>query len=426
MTYRRGWVALLIFTIVIINYMDRIALSVASKSIAAEFSFSPIQMGYLLSAFLWTYVLCLIPFGLLVETVGAKRMVGGGIALWSAATAATAVTAGFASILGARLVMGASEATTYPACGRVIREWFPEKERGMMTTLFNGGSSAGPAIGAVATAALVSSFGWRIAFVVLGAIGFVWLAAWQLWYGQPERVAWLTVGEKNKIVAERNGDSGAATIEDAPPSSLRYLLSQQSVWGLVITQGCLVYTAYLFLTWLPAYLQSTRELTTMNTGYLTAAPYLATIILSLMITRISDRTLSSAAIQAGKRRNFIVGMALLSTLILLAPVVRELWQLLAILVLVLTGSTTGAGLNFTLASDLLRSPRDVSRVIAITAFGGNSFGLIAPIITGYIVAGSGGYTWTFRIAAALLLCGAITTLLMTRKTIQPQYRSVPA
>ena len=207
LTYRRGWVVLLIFTIVIINYMDRIALSVASRPIATEFGFSPIQMGYLFSAFLWTYVLCLIPFGFLSETVGAKRMVGSGIAIWSAATAATAATAGFASILSARLVMGASEATTFPACGRVIRDWFPEKERGMVTTLFNGGSSAGPAIGAVAVAALVSSFGWRIAFAVLGAIGFVWLAVWQAWYGQPEQVAWLAVAEKDKIVAERNGDS---------------------------------------------------------------------------------------------------------------------------------------------------------------------------------------------------------------------------
>src|SRR5580658_7688391 len=152
LTYRRGWISLLLFAVVIINYMDRIALSVASKSIAAEFGFSPIQMGYLFSAFLWTYVLCLIPFGLLGETVGAKRMVGSGIAIWSAATAATAATAGFVSILSARLVMGASEATTFPACGRVIRDWFPEKERGMVTTLFNGGSSAGPAVGAVAAA----------------------------------------------------------------------------------------------------------------------------------------------------------------------------------------------------------------------------------------------------------------------------------
>jgi len=421
MTHRRAWIALLIFTAVIINYIDRIALSVAAKPIVAEFGFSPVQMGYLFSGFLWTYVVCLVPLGLLVERIGAKRMVGGGIAIWSAATALTAATGGFASILAARLVMGASEATTFPACGRVIRDWFPERERGLVTTLFNGGSSAGPALGAVITAALVSSFDWRTAFVVLGAVGFVWLAAWLVWYGRPEEVAWLPAAEKQKILAERNGKEESATTEHPPASSLGYLLSQTSIWGLVITQACLVYTAYLFLTWLPTYLQSTRELSTMNTGYLTAIPYLVTVILGLTVARISDRMLTSADIQAGRRRNFIAAMAALALLILLAPVVGSLWQLLVVLTLVLTGSNTGAGLNFTLASDLLRNPRDVSRVIAITAFGGNLFGLIAPIITGYIVAGTGGYTWAFRIAAALLLCGCMATLTLTRKPIKPQF-----
>jgi ACS family glucarate transporter-like MFS transporter len=420
MTHRRAWIALLIFTAVIINYIDRIALSVASKPIAAEFGLTPIQMGYLFSGFLWTYVVCLIPLGLLVERVGAKRMVGGGIAIWSAATALTAATTGLVSIFAARLVMGASEATTFPACGRVIRDWFPERERGLVTTLFNGGSSAGPALGAIIVAALVSSFDWRTAFVVLGLIGFVWLAFWMKWYGAPDQVSWLPDVERLKILSERDGERTTEAATDPAPSSLGYLLSQRSVWGLVITQACLVYTAYLFLTWLPTYLQSTRELSTMNTGYLTAIPYLVTMVLGLIIARFSDRSLSSEAIRAGRRRYFIAAMALLSTTILLAPVVDGLLPLLVVLTIVLTGSTTGAGLNFTLASDLLRNPRDVSRVIAITAFGGNFFGLIAPIITGYVVSGTGGYTWAFRIAAALLVCGAIATLTLARKPIEPQ------
>ena len=181
MTHRRIWIALLIFLAVIINYMDRIALSIAAKPLVAEFGFTPVQMGYLFSGFLWTYVVCLVPLGVLVERIGAKRMVGGGIAIWSAATALTAATSGFAAIITARLVMGASEATTFPACGRVIRDWFPERERGLVTTLFNGGSTAGPAIGAIATAALVTSFDWRTAFIVLGVLGFIWLAAWLIW-----------------------------------------------------------------------------------------------------------------------------------------------------------------------------------------------------------------------------------------------------
>jgi ACS family glucarate transporter-like MFS transporter len=366
-------------------------------------------------------VVCLIPLGLLVERIGAKQMVGGGIAIWSAATALTAATTGLVSIFAARLVMGASEATTFPACGRVIRDWFPERERGLVTTLFNGGSSAGPALGAIIVAALVSAFDWRTAFVVLGVIGFVWLAFWWKWYGEPDKVSWLPDSERRKILAERNGERTPQAVEDPAPSSLGYLLSQTSVWGLVVTQACLVYTAYLFLTWLPTFLQSTRELSTMNTGYLTAIPYLVTMICGLVIARVSDRSLSSHALQSGRRRNFIAAMAVLSTAILLAPVVGELWQLLAVLTVVLTGCTTGAGLNFSLASDLLRNPRDVSRVIAITAFGGNSFGLIAPIITGYVVSATGGYTWAFRVAAVLLVCGAIATLTLTRKSIEPQY-----
>ena len=420
MTYRRGWIALLIFTVVIINYIDRIALSVAAKPIVAEFGFSPVQMGYLFSGFLWTYVVCLVPLGLLVERIGAKNMVGGGIAIWSTATALTAATGGFVSILLARLAMGASEATTFPACGRVIREWFPERERGFVTTLFNGGSSAGPAIGAILTAVLVTAFDWRTAFIVLGAIGFVWLAAWWMWYGSPEQVNWLAKVEQTKILSERNGE-GADTSQAPQPSSLGYLLSQRSVWGLVVTQACLVYTAYLFLTWLPTYLQSTRELSTMNTGYFTAVPYLVSVIFGVIIARTSDRLLSSASVQVGRRRNFIAAMAILAMLILLAPLVGNIWQLVCVLTLVLTGSNTGAGLNFTLASDLLRNPRDVSRVVAITAFGGNLFGLIAPIITGYVVSGTGGYAWAFRIAAVLLFCGCLATLLMTRQPIKPQH-----
>jgi ACS family glucarate transporter-like MFS transporter len=377
-------------------------------------------MGYLFSGFLWTYVVCLIPLGLLVERIGARNMVGGGIVIWSTATALTAATGGFVTILLARLVMGASEATTYPACGRVIRDWFPERERGFVTTLFNGGSSAGPALGAIVTAALVSSFDWRVAFIVLGALGFVWLVAWLIWYGSPEQVAWLPEVERTKILAER-GSAGAGASQGPPPSSLGYLLGQRSVWGLVMTQACLVYTAYLFLTWLPTYLQSTRELSTMNTGYLTAIPYLITVVLGVTIARASDRMLSSEDIRAGRRRNFIAAMAILAMLILLAPLVDSLWQLLFVLTLVLTGATTGSGLNFTLASDLLRNPRDVSRVVALTAFGGNLFGLISPIITGYVVAATGGYIWAFRIAAVLLLCGCLATLGMTRRPIQPQY-----
>jgi ACS family glucarate transporter-like MFS transporter len=419
---RRVWIAVFLFTLVIINYMDRVALSVAAKPIAAEFGLSPVAMGYLFSSFLWTYVLCLVPIGMLVERTGTKRMIGGGIALWSLATMATGLAWSFGSVLAARLVMGASEATSFPASGRVIRDWVPEKERGVVTTLFNGGSSAGPAFGALITSALVALFDWRIAFFVLGAVGFVWLAAWLRWFDQPERASWLSTAERDLILRERNGEAGH--VDAPPPSSLRYLLSQPTVWGLVVTQACVVYTAYLFLTWLPSYLQSTQSLSMGGTGLYTALPYLLTMILGLLVARFSDRSLSSAAVQAGGRRRFVAAMALLPLVLLMAPSATSMWQLMVILTLVLTGATTASGLNFALTSDLLRNPRDISRAMSIVAFGGNSFGLAAPIITGYIVGATGGYTWAFRVAALLLVCGAATTLLFTRRPIPAENETV--
>jgi ACS family glucarate transporter-like MFS transporter len=233
-------------------------------------------------------------------------------------------------------------------------------------------------------------------------------------------VTWLNDAERSKILAERNGNA-TNTLQAPPPSSVAYLLSQRSVWGLVTTQACLVYTSYLFLTWLPTFLQSTHELTTMNTGYLTAVPYLITVVLGVTIARLSDRILSSADVRSGGRRNFIAAMAVLAMLVVIAPIIDSLWQLLFVLALVLTGTNTGSGLNFTIASDLLKNPRDVSRVVAITAFGGNLFGLISPIITGYVVAGTGGYAWAFRIAAALLFCGCLATLSLTRRPIEAQF-----
>ncbi len=425
MTRRRAWIAALIFMAVVINYIDRIALAVAAKPIASEFHLSPIALGYFFSGFLWTYVACLVPLGLAVEKFGAKRMTGGGIAIWSAATVATAAATGFLSMLIARLAMGASEATSFPAGGRVIRDWFPERERGLVTTLFNGGSTAGPAIGALAGAALVSHFGWRVEFVVLGLLGFAWLVVWMIWYDEPEAAPWLPAAERATILAERNGHAEAETVHQPRPSSLGYLVSQRSVWGLVLTQACLVYTAYLFITWLPSFLQSTRALSILAAGAMTSIPYFVTLVLGLGIARISDRALSSEAVQAGRRRSFVAAMALISLAIVFAPGMSGLAQLLIVLTLVLTGSTAGAGLNFTLANDLTRNPRDVPRIIAITAFGGNLFGLIAPIITGYVIAATGGYVWAFRIAALLLACGALITLTMTRAPIAGEHEAAP-
>src|SRR5271163_3908710 len=205
--FRRGWIYALTLALITINYMDRVALGVVAKSVRGEFGLSPVEMGYLFSSFLWTYVIFILPVGIMLDRYSARNINSIGIALWSLAMAATAGVWSFGSLIAARMVMGAGEATSIPSCGRIVREWMPAQERGVANAFWSAGSFLGPALGAVIVAAITSAWGWRAAFVILGVLGFVWLACNLIWFDRPEKVSWLSNEERKKILKERSAGS---------------------------------------------------------------------------------------------------------------------------------------------------------------------------------------------------------------------------
>jgi len=417
MNFRRGWVCLFLFTLTTINYADRVALSVAATPVREEFGLSQVQMGYLLSSFLWTYVFCLIPVGLLVDRFGGKLVNGLGIGLWSAATVLTGFAPNFLFMLGTRMVMGMGESTSWPASNRIIREWFPASERGLANGIFGAGAAAGPAIGAIVISYLVAAFGWRTGFIAAGSVGFIWLLAWVLLFDRPERVGWLGETERQKIIHERDGSRDAGVVE---ASSLGYLLRQRSVWGLFLTQGTEVYGGYMLLTWLPSYLQQAKGLSIMNAGLLTAVPFALASLFGIALGRISDWVLTPEAVQAGRRRTMIAVMLVGVSTILVVPLIDQLWVIVVILAFVRSLGLAGSALNFALVTDLVRSRADIGKVTAITVVGGNSFGVMAPIVTGYIIALTGSFDRAFIVAGLLPLAGAAATFLMTRSPIEPR------
>lgn len=424
MSWRRGWISLFLFTLAMINYVDRVALSVASKPIAEEFGLSPVVMGYLFSSFLWTYLLFLMPMGILVDRFGTKVVNAAGITLWSAATMFTGAAWNYFSLIATRLVMGIGEATTFPAGGRVVREWIPVGERGITNAIFLAGTQAGPAVGALLVAWIVSEIGWRGSFVVVGAVGFVWLIAWLIWFDVPERARWLGAEERAKILRERDAETHALE-QRTKPTRVLSLLRTRTMWGLALAEGCAVYTQYLFLTWLPSYLQTTKHLTIVKTGLFTAVPYAGAALLGIGLGRISDRILTRDAVGQGRRRSMGVVMMLSSAVILFTPFVDNTWLLLALFTLSLTGMATAISLNFSLVNDLLRNPEDSGKAMSILIIGGNSFGIAAPIVTGYVIQATGSYNWAFGIAGLLLVTGATILLTMTRTPIDISQRSAP-
>jgi MFS family permease len=313
--------------------------------------------------------------------------------------------------------MGMGESTSWPASNRIIREWFPASERGFANGIFGAGSAAGPAIGAIVISYLVASLGWRTGFIAAGSVGFIWLLAWVLIFDQPDRVRWLSTTERQKILRERDG--GRDTAEVAA-SSLAYLLRQRSVWGLFLTQGTEVYGGYMLLTWLPSYLQQAKGLSVMNAGMLTAVPFALASLFGILLGRVSDWVLTPEAVHAGRRRTMIAVMLVGVAAILAVPLIDQLWIIVLILAFVRSLGLAGSALNFALVTDLVRSRADIGKVTAVTVVGGNSFGLMAPIVTGYIIGLTGSFDRAFVIAGLLPLAGAAATLLMTRKPIEPQ------
>ncbi|WP_213989257.1 MFS transporter [Sodalis sp. dw_96] len=418
MHYKRGWIAVFLFSLTMINFMDRIALSIAATPIAKDLKLSAVDMGYLFSAFIWGYAIFLIPVGYMVDRYGTKKMIGIGILVWSAATALTGVVTGFTQLIMMRLIMGIGESVSNPAGAKVIRQWIPASERGMTTAIFNSGSYAGPAVSSIILGTLVALYGWHISFVVAGALGFIWLLAWLIFFNSPQKAKWLGEEERTYILSNLSNNNNPSQSTDERSQGLIALMKTPTLWGIAITQGCNVYTQYLFLTWLPSYLQATMNLDIRHTGVYSAVPYATSVILCIFIGHLSDKYLRKGGVGTGKRRSAVALSLLTGATILFVPFTTNPTIILIILSVALTGVASATPLNHSLLNDLLPTPKDVAKGIAFIVVVGNIFGMGAPIITGYVVQMSNSYNWAFGIAGLLLLVGISVVMTMTRKPME--------
>jgi MFS family permease len=414
---KRSLIALFLFSLTAINYVDRLALSMAAKPIAGEFGLSPVAMGYLFASYLWAYVLVSIPMGMLVDRFGAKRVAGLGIAVWSAATAVTGMGLNYFMLMASRFVMGGGEAVTNPSGARIIREWFPAAERGTINALFNAGAFAGPALSAVVVGYLIQVAGWRVAFMGAGALGLIWLVPWLIWYGPPERVSWLSATERDTIVAAR-GMANAQVMDRSGAAGLGALLRTRTMWGLALIGGADAYCSYLFLSWLPTYLQTARHMTLGTTSLATAVPYVTAFVISITVAQTSDRFLKGGGVKSGRRRFFIAGSSLTAAgLIASVPFVDSVPVLLAMIGVAIGCIATNTSQVFALTSDLLPNPKDIGKAMGFEVAAANVIGFMSPIVTGHIVGWTDSFNAAFVVAGFMMLVGMSSALFVANKEI---------
>ena len=420
-TGKRCYIAVFLFFNLFINYMDRINLSVAAPVIAKRFQWNPAIMGVVFSAFMWTYIICLIPWGSLADHIGVRKVNAFSVSLWSISAMFTGATMGFGSMLASRLALGVGEAASFPASGKVVRQWFPASERGLATAIFNAGTFAGPAVSAPIVAWLVLHAGWRLSFVITGAAGLVWVLLWLKMFHVPAECSWLPEAERDYLLGETAGKIPRGGTGPAQPtqgrSAVLLLISRSTMWGLFITQGCCAYTMYLFLFWLPSYLVQARHMQLMKASWFTAVPYLVSVVLGILIGKLSDSMLTAEAVKQGKRRTLLIIFILLSSVVLLTTLVSNQWMVLALISMSLTCISSALTLNIAMNNDLVWNPNRAGTALAIQIISGNLFGLLAPILTGFIVKATGSFDSAFYLAGALLFLGAGASLALTRRPL---------
>lgn len=388
---------------VLINYFDRISLSVAGPQLERAFDLTPVDLGVLFSAFFWSYALLQIPVGVVLDRFGVTRIGRWSAFLWSAAQALTALAGGFAGIFLARLLLGIAEAPSFPASSKATGYWFPRAERAFSTALYDVGAKFSNVIGVPLVALAVVGLGWRWGFGVVAALSFVYFVVFRWMYRDPSQHPNLTREEREYLAA------GGAEPEGQPSGTtvgvLGYLLGTRKVWGLVIGFGAYGYSFNLFLTWLPDYLVRTMHRSILTSAGFAAIPWACASVADLfvggwlidfLVGRGRDPTrVRKAVLLIG----MCTGLAVLGATATARPGVALVWISIA-----LAGLSAAAPVAWSLPS-LIAPKGGVGAVGGIMNFSNNMMGVVAPIVTGFIVERTHSFVDVFLVAGLVLMAG---------------------
>lgn len=413
---RRRWrIAALLGAGVLINYFDRVNLSVAHDALHSEFGISNAGFGYLLSAYVWTYAALQLPVGVILDRFGVRVVGRISAFLWSVASFAAAAAPGIGSFFGARLLLGIGEAPTFPANAKAIGLWFPAQERSTATAIFDAAAKFASAIGIPLIGAALIGFGWRISFALTGVISLLYFIAFYFIYRDPEDDKELSAAELQFI--RQNDLPGQTHSDEKNPAPLGYLLRQPKVLGLVMGFAAYNYCFYLFLTWLPSYF-STLHIDLQHSLAFTSIPWLFGTITDLFVGGwLVDALIRKGHDQSTVRKTVLVvgtvlGLAVAGAMFTQSPRVAVFWISIS-----LGGLSAAAPVGWSLPS--LIAPRDsVGKVGGILNFGNQLAGIAAPIATGYFAGPANSFSRAFAAAAVILVIGICGYLFLLGK-IEP-------
>ncbi|QND84500.1 putative MFS-type transporter [Chromobacterium vaccinii] len=400
--WRIGW---LLGIGILVNYFDRISLSVAAPQLQQEFGLSNGELGLLFSAFFWSYALLQIPTGVILDRFGTTRIGRLGALLWGVAATLTACAGGFAGIFAARMLLGVAEAPGFPVSSKATGYWFPRRERAMATAIFDAAAKFSNVIGVPMVALAVVHLGWRWGFGVSAILSVLYFIAFYLIYRDPSADKNLSEAERQYIVQGGAAEEGVS--QQSSMAMLGYLLRQRKVWGLSIGFAAYGYVFYLFLTWLPGYLVQAMHMDILKSAWFSAIPWMFATLSDLFVGGwLIDKLIARGHDETRVRKTVLLcgmamGMAVFGATTTTDPYVAIVWITIA-----LSGLAAAAPVGWSLPS--LIAPRGGTGTVGgIMNFANNMMGAVAPIVTGFIVGATHSFANAFMVAGFMLVIGIL-------------------
>ena len=391
----------LLFAAGAINFMDRASLSVANTVVRAELHLTATDMGWLLSAFSLAYGFSQLPLISLMQRIGTRWALGGGLAVWSGAQLLISLVRGLPSFLVLRVLLGVGESPFYPAGVQSVREWFPVERRGRATALMNMSQTLSLAAAPPLLTCMMLRIGWRSMFAVLGGVGMIVAAAWCLLH--------------------RPRTAAAPPAEASVPAenTWSFLLRQRTVWGMMLGFGGVNYTSWLYIAWIPGYLETSRHLTLARSGWVGAIPFLFGALGMAFNGLVSDWQVQRGQSPATVHRlNLIAGMTLSAAgtfvVVRSASTSEAVAALSAALFCIHFAGTSGWGY-----AQAIGSRRYVASLGALQNFASFTIASVAPILTGWLLDRTHSFTLALEACSLVTLLGALSYATLGRPPRTP-------
>lgn len=402
MTNYRWRVVGLLFVATTINYLDRQVISLLKPTLETVFNWTETDYSHVVMAFQAAYALSYVVFGRLIDTIGAKLGYVIAVCIWTVAAALHAVATSTFSFGVYRALLGLGEGGNFPAAIKTVAEWFPRQERALATGIFNAGTNIGAVVAPIMVPWILGVYGWQVAFLMTGLIGFIWLFFWWIYYESPQRHKQVSEQE----LAYIRQDTANEPVEKTQTVRWVDLIKFRQTWAFIVGKLLTDPVWWFFLFWLPSYFASSFNLDLKKPSLPLIFVYTAATIGSVGGGYLSGYFLRRGWTVNRSRKTAMLLYALIIFPIILTRYATSIWEVVGLLSLAVAAHQAWSANLFTLVSDMFPK-QAVSSVVGLGGMAGSVGGLLFPMIVGalldhYKAAGNItiGYNYLFA------LCGS--------------------